>query len=54
MNSIDIDVIRTALDWQSRGHRVVMGTVVRGHVAMWENELGCQAAGEPLRFAGCL
>jgi xanthine dehydrogenase accessory factor len=28
MNSIDIDVIRTALDWQSRGHRVVMGTVV--------------------------
>ena len=29
MNSIDIDVIRTALDWQSRGQRVVMGTVVR-------------------------
>jgi xanthine dehydrogenase accessory factor len=29
MNSIDIEVIRTALDWQSRGHRVVMGTVVR-------------------------
>jgi xanthine dehydrogenase accessory factor len=29
MNSIDIDVIRTALEWQSRGHRVVMGTVVR-------------------------
>lgn len=29
MHSIDIDVIRTALDWQSRGHRVVMGTVVR-------------------------
>lgn len=29
MNSIDIDVIRTALDWQSRGHRVVLGTVVR-------------------------
>jgi xanthine dehydrogenase accessory factor len=29
MNSIDIDVIRTALDWQNRGHRVVMGTVVR-------------------------
>lgn len=29
MNSLDIDVIRTALDWQSRGHRVVMGTVVR-------------------------
>jgi xanthine dehydrogenase accessory factor len=28
MNSIDIDVIRTALDWLSRGHRVVMGTVV--------------------------
>lgn len=29
MNSIDIDVIRTALDWQNRGHRVVLGTVVR-------------------------
>ncbi len=29
MNSIDINVIRTALNWQSRGHRVVMGTVVR-------------------------
>jgi xanthine dehydrogenase accessory factor len=29
MNSIDIDVIRTALDWLGRGHRVVMGTVVR-------------------------
>jgi len=29
MQSIDIDVIRTALDWQNRGHRVVMGTVVR-------------------------
>ncbi|MDP4607795.1 MAG: XdhC family protein [Burkholderiaceae bacterium] len=29
MNSIDLDVIRTALDWQGRGHRVVLGTVVR-------------------------
>ena len=29
MNSIDIDVIRTALDWQHKGHRVVLGTVVR-------------------------
>jgi xanthine dehydrogenase accessory factor len=29
MNSIDIDVIRTALDWQSKGQRVVLGTVVR-------------------------
>ena len=29
MNSIDIDVIRTALDWLGRGHRVVLGTVVR-------------------------
>lgn len=28
MNSIDIDVIRTALEWQERGHRVVLGTVV--------------------------
>jgi xanthine dehydrogenase accessory factor len=29
MNSIDMDVIRTALDWLDRGHRVVLGTVVR-------------------------
>ena len=29
MHSTDIDVIRTALNWQSQGHRVVMGTVVR-------------------------
>ena len=29
MNSIDIEVIRTALDWLDRGHRVVLGTVVR-------------------------
>jgi len=29
MNSMDIDLIRTALDWQGRGHRVVLGTVVR-------------------------
>jgi len=29
MNSIDIEVIRTALDWQGSGHRVVLGTVVR-------------------------
>jgi xanthine dehydrogenase accessory factor len=29
MNSIDNDVIRTALDWLGRGHRVVLGTVVR-------------------------
>lgn len=29
MHSIDMDVIRTALDWQHRGHRVVLGTVVR-------------------------
>jgi xanthine dehydrogenase accessory factor len=29
MNSIDIDVIRTALDWLDRGQRVVLGTVVR-------------------------
>lgn len=28
MHSIDMDVIRTALDWQHRGHRVVLGTVV--------------------------
>lgn len=29
MNSMDVEVIRTALDWMDRGHRVVMGTVVR-------------------------
>jgi xanthine dehydrogenase accessory factor len=29
MNSIDIEVIRNALDWRERGHRVVLGTVVR-------------------------
>jgi xanthine dehydrogenase accessory factor len=29
MHSIDIDVLRTALDWLARGHRVVLGTVVR-------------------------
>ncbi len=26
---MDVDVIRTAMDWMNRGHRVVMGTVVR-------------------------
>ena len=29
MNSIDIEVIQTALGWLGRGHRVVLGTVVR-------------------------
>lgn len=29
MNSMDVDVIRTALDWLDRGHRVILGTVVR-------------------------
>jgi xanthine dehydrogenase accessory factor len=29
MSNMDLDVIRTALDWQNRGHSVVMGTVVR-------------------------
>jgi xanthine dehydrogenase accessory factor len=29
MNSMDVEVIRTALDWMDRGHRVVLGTVVR-------------------------
>lgn len=32
----------------------VVGTIVRGHMAMWEGELGAQPLGEPLRFAGCL
>ena len=29
MNSMDVEVVRTAMDWMNRGHRVVMGTVVR-------------------------
>jgi xanthine dehydrogenase accessory factor len=29
MNSMDVEVIRTAMDWTNRGHRVVLGTVVR-------------------------
>lgn len=29
MNSIDVEVIRTAMDWMNRGHRVVLATVVR-------------------------
>ena len=29
MNSMDVEVIRTAMDWMNRGHRVVLGTVVR-------------------------
>jgi len=29
MSPIDIDVIRTALNWCDKGHRVVMGTVIR-------------------------
>ncbi len=29
MNSIDFDIVRTALDWLDRGHRVTLGTVVR-------------------------
>ena len=29
MNSMDVEVIRTAMDWMNRGHRVVQGTVVR-------------------------
>ena len=32
----------------------VVGTVVRGHMAMWESQLSNQALGEPLRFAGAL
>ncbi len=32
----------------------VVGTIVRGHAAMWEGQLGNQAVGEPLRFAGAL
>ncbi len=29
MNSMDVEIIRTAMDWMNRGHRVVLGTVVR-------------------------
>ena len=29
MNSIDVEVLRSAIDWQDRGHRVTLGTVVR-------------------------
>jgi xanthine dehydrogenase accessory factor len=29
MNSMDVEVIRTAMDWMNRGHRVMLGTVVR-------------------------
>ncbi len=29
MNSMDVEVLRTAMAWTNRGHRVVMGTVVR-------------------------
>jgi xanthine dehydrogenase accessory factor len=29
MNSIDVEVLRNAIDWQDRGHRVTLGTVVR-------------------------
>ena len=29
MNSMDVEVIRAAMDWMNRGHRVVLGTVVR-------------------------
>jgi xanthine dehydrogenase accessory factor len=29
MNSMDVEVIRTAMDWMNRGQRVVLGTVVR-------------------------
>lgn len=32
----------------------VVGTIVRGHAAMWEGQLANQAQGEPLRFAGAL
>jgi len=29
MNSLDLDVLRTALSWMQEGHRVTLGTVVR-------------------------
>jgi dihydroorotase len=39
-------------DMQLQGR--VIGTIIRGHFAMWEGQLGNHAVGEPLRFAGCL
>lgn len=32
----------------------VIGTIIRGHAAMWEGQLANAAMGEPLRFAGAL
>ncbi len=32
----------------------VIGTIVRGHIAMWESQLANEAQGEPLRFASAL
>ena len=29
MNSMDVEVMRSAMEWMNRGHRVVLGTVVR-------------------------
>ncbi|MCJ2178528.1 dihydroorotase [Novosphingobium album (ex Hu et al. 2023)] len=40
----------TGMELQGR----VVGTIVRGHSAMWEGQLANQAQGEPLRFAGAL
>jgi dihydroorotase, multifunctional complex type len=40
----------TGMELQGR----VVGTIVRGHAAMWEGQLANQAQGEPLRFAGAL
>ncbi len=40
----------TGMDLKGR----VVGTVIRGHTAMWEGQLGNHAIGEPLRFASAL
>ena len=40
----------TGMDLQGR----VIGTIIRGHTAMWEGQLANAAIGEPLRFAGAL
>lgn len=40
----------TGMDLKGR----VVGTIVRGHAAMWEGQLANQAVGEPLKFAGAL
>jgi hypothetical protein len=44
MNSMDVEVIRTAMDWMNRGHRVVLGKMVGEDVEHSRNAgrwIGC-------------